>query len=190
MNETFVNLRRKNLHHQITMNKFLLTLFVISSLVLSCNFEDKTAETATLVDPKDSIFVVQQGPFHFSIKLPKDLVAVEMPLIAYRENTGELLISVGDQFQLILTQEIRDLLSQKEAIGTDPVFKSDITEEDSLGFIYHQKMNTGEHYSYHYMAMVRSTKMPYYARTAATTQFNLQNVEQMKRAINSIQPLR
>ena len=190
MSETFTGFGRKNLHHQITMNKFLLTLFVISSLVLSCKFEDKSNDNTAFVDPKDSIFIVQQGPYHFSIKLPKDLVLVELPIIAYKENTGELWISVGDQFQLILTQEIRDLLNQKENMSSDPVFKTDITEEDSLGFIYHQKMNSGEHYSYHYMAMVRNTKLPYYARTSATSQFNLQNVEMMKRAISSIQPLK
>jgi hypothetical protein len=172
------------------MNKFLLTLLVISSLVLSCNFEDKSVDNAAFVDPKDSIFIVQQGPFHFSIKLPKDLVLVELPIIAYKENTGELLISVGDQFQLVLTQEIRDLMGQKESMSTDPVFKTEITDEDSLGFIYHQKMNTGEHYSYHYMAMVKNTNLPYYAHTSATSQFNLQNVEIMKRAIGSIQPLK
>ena len=182
--------RRMNLHHQITMNKFLLTLFVISSLVLSCKFEDKSIDNVAFVDPKDSIFIVQQGPFHFSIKLPKDLVLAELPIIAYKENTGELLISVGDQFQLVLTQEIRDLIGQKKGMGADSVFKTDITVEDSLGFIYHQRMNTGEHYSYHYMAMVKSTNLPYYARTSGTNQFNLQNVERMKRAISSIQPLK
>ncbi len=190
MSETFKGFGRKNLHHQITMNKFLLTLFVISSLVLSCKFEDKSSDKTALVDTKDSIFIVQQGPFHFSVKLPKDLVLVEMPILAYKENTGELWISVGHQFQLILTQEIRDLHGQKESMSTDPVFKTDITEEDSIGFIYHQKMNSGEHYSYHYMAMVRNTKLPYYARTSPTCQFNLQNVEMMRRAISSIQPLK
>lgn len=190
MSETFRGLGRKNLHHHITMNKFLLTLFVFSSLVISCKFKDKPIDNATYVDTKDSIFIVQQGPFHFSIKLPKDLVLVEIPIIAYKENTGELLISVGDQFQLVLTQEIRDLIGQKEGMGADPVFKTDITDEDSLGFIYHQMMNTGEHYSYHYMAMVKSTNLPYYARTSGTNQFNLQNVTMMKRAISSIQPLK
>jgi hypothetical protein len=190
VSETFTCFGRKNLHHQITMNKFLLTLFVISSLVLSCKFEDKSSDKTALVDTKDSIFIVQQGPFHFSVKLPKDLVLVEMPILAYKENTGELWISVGHQFQLILTQEIRDLHGQKESMSTDPVFKTDITEEDSIGLIYHQKMKSGEHYSYHYMAMVRNTKLPYYARTSPTCQFNLQNVEMMRRAISSIQPLK
>ncbi|MFZ4785251.1 MAG: hypothetical protein ACOYLH_07210 [Flavobacteriales bacterium] len=171
------------------MKNYFFILAILLVGFAGCLVEPDVNETCE-PDPHDSIFVVQQGPFNFSIRLPKDLVIQHIPFFHYKENTGELIVIVGRSFEVVMTQEIRDLGQLKKKWESDAVLKTEIEEETANGIFMQQLLPDGAHQSYHYVAMVRNTQVPYYARTSKSGQFNRDEAILMRKAICSIQPLK
>ena len=137
----------------------------------------------------DSLFIVEKGPFQFAIRLPKDLLRDNLPMLIYKESTGKLVVSIGEGFLFEISQEIRDISELKKALETDAVLKSTFTDHSEDDLLYQVFLMDGSPVSWHYQCMIRSTEMPYFATTDQTKVFNLDQVKKMKQAIASIKPL-
>lgn len=142
-----------------------------------------------ILSENDSLFVVQKGPFHFSMSIPKELIAQAMPMIIYQESTGKLVISVGEKFAIEGSQEIKEIERVKSELLEDNILISKIEDITNSSILYSQSLPQGKVFSWHYKAMKREMEMPYFFESSAMQQFTLDDVKLMQRAIESISPL-
>lgn len=170
-------------------NLYILLIIAITG-VFACTDRTKLDnELEATVSATDSLFIVEKGPFHFAIRLPKDLLRDNLPMLIYKESTGKLMVSIGDGFLFEISQEIKDIASLKKALEDDVVLKSTITEHSGDELLYQLFLMDGSPVSWHYQCMIRNTVMPYFAATDQTKVFNLDQVKKMRQAIASIKPL-
>ncbi len=171
--------------------KNLNILFITVAIgVFACTNNTKLDnELEATSSATDSLFIVEKGPFHFAIRLPKDLLKDNLPMLIYKESTGKLMVSIGEGFLFEISQEIKDLATLKKSLEEDVVLKSTITEHSDDELLYQVFLMDGSPVSWHYQCMIRKTVMPYFASTDQTKVFNLDQVKKMRLAIASIKPL-
>lgn len=138
---------------------------------------------------EDSLFVVQKGPFHFSILIPKMLVQREIPIVLYQETTGKLIISAGDGFILEGSQEIKEVSDVKEKLMREDILVSTISEISKDHILYKQSLPYGKDYSWHCKFMTAETQLPYFFESSLTHQFTLDQVKVMLQSLKSISSL-
>lgn len=172
------------------MKNLYILLIAVAIGVFACTDQTKLDnELEASASAKDSLFIVEKGPFHFAIRLPKDLLRDNLPMLIYKESTGKLLVSIGEGFLIEISQEIKDIASIKKTLEEDMVLKSTITEHNADELLYQVFLMDGSPVSWHYQCMIRQTVMPYFATTDQTKVFNLDQVKKMRQSIASIKPL-
>ncbi|MEZ4799447.1 MAG: hypothetical protein R2809_06660 [Flavobacteriales bacterium] len=173
------------------MKKRLLIVLFAAAAFCSCSSEEdpNSNKNVRIISETDSLFVVQKGPFHFSMSIPKDLIAQSIPMIIYQESTGKLVISVGDKFFIEGSQEIKEIEKIKSELLDDNVLISKVEDITKSTLLYSQSLPHGKVFSWHYKAMKREMEMPYFFESSETHQFTLEDVRLMQKAIDSISPL-
>lgn len=173
------------------MKKLILLLTVVSVSIFACNnSEHSTGNNEIAFDSKsDSLFLVRQGPFNFSVLLPKKLIQSNLPMIIFKENTGELVVSLGTEFSFKVTQEIRSMRRIMDDLVSTDVFKNEIIESDSLFVLAHRKLSDGTHVSYYFSRMIKGTSANYFAQSDDLVTFNLEQIRMVQKAIQSIRAL-
>lgn len=172
--------------------KNLYILVLVGTLLMQACKNDNSAvqvrenqiETST-----DSLFLVRQGPFNFSLLLPKKDLEANLPMIVFKENSGELVVAVGTDFSFKVTQEIRTIEQIQNQLNTSEVFKNEILESNEHSVLSHRFLSDGSHVSYHYSQMIKGPKGVYYAESDPFISFNLEQIKKLQKAIQSIHPL-
>lgn len=170
-----------------------LIIIGILFLVVSFGCQDmKERETTSMLSGQyssDTLFLIQKGPFHFSLKVPKDLVKQELPFIQYLESTGKLTIKIGDGFMLLVSQEIKSISEIREKLMSDEILIASFEESSDNHLLYKQSLPFGKDYSWHCKYLVMETQLPYFIESSSTRQFTLDQVRVMLNSIQSISPL-
>ncbi len=172
--------------------KKLIILFAVAAIsVLACHHAGQTSENRDISfnSSSDSLFLVTQGPFNFSVLLPKKLIQSNLPMIVFKESTGELIVSLGTEFSFKVTQEIKTMKSiTSELVSTD-VFEYEIVESDSLFVLAHRRLTDGTHVSYYFSRMIKGPNSNYFAQSDDLVSFNLDQIKLVQKSIQSIHPL-
>jgi len=170
-----------------------LTLFLVCMIAAvvfnSCHSgevkENKPA--AAVLNPNDSLFMVNEGGYQFQIILPKDMMIASTPSIKMNEATGDLHIQCGEQFWIVATLEKTDIPAIKTAIGEDMLFTSKIVEETNNSILYQRMLPDGALYDYNFRSVQEIAGKSYSFRTSEEGEFSMESVNRMKQAIGSIQ---
>lgn len=168
---------------------FLLIGFVF--FAVSCDDIANKEKLVNAPGPDDSVFAVQQGPFHFSMKLPKRLVAENMPIILFKENTGDLVISLGENIHLKVSQQIKDLrVLANDLMTTDSeIYIIERVEQNGNEFVYKQVLPDNSFASYHYKAMISKTDLPYFIETDESRTYTKSEIDVIRMIAQSLAPL-
>jgi hypothetical protein len=101
-------------------NQSTLKLITLCSILLTgCVIPGARKERAALeLQSNDSLFVVDQGEFHFRIILPKDLMIANEPAVTLSNDDSKLHITCGSDFHLIAQRKAdkHNELPRKEGI--------------------------------------------------------------------------
>lgn len=171
----------------------LITYFVFALFLFSYGCKDALvhSEKQDVIDPNDSIFIVQKGPYHFSMRLPKNLVNSSLPIILFKEQTGELIVSLNERISFIVTQELLSLkqeVNRMEEQGED-IFKVEIVESKESSLLYKTYLPDNTPVSYQFKSVIDDTRLPYLMRTDATKKYNLEDVNVVAKIAQSVSPL-
>lgn len=159
------------------------------AMIQSCQNDTSNSTTASekiQLSENDSIFQVNEGGYKFSIILPKDLMINESPSIAMNGATGELHITLGDQFWIVATQEKGDINNFKSALADDMLFKHEVVEENAQSLLYKRVLPDGTEYDYSFKSCNEISGTPYVFRTSEEGEFTKDNVTRMRQAIGTI----
>lgn len=176
---------------RFTMKLITYIVFALPLLIYGCNDSSGHADKQGSIDPNDSIFIVQKGPFHFSMCLPKDLVGASLPIILFKEQTGELVVSLNERVSFVVTQELLSLkqeVSRLKEQGED-IFKVEIVESKETSLLYKTFLPDDTPVSYQFKSVIDYTSLPYLMRTDATKKYNLEDVKVVAKIAQSVSPL-
>lgn len=157
-----------------------------TSLFAACGDGANNAANQVQVSPNDSLFNVNEGPYRFGIYLPKDLMINDKPAVAVNSATGELHISIGTGFHLVVTQEQKELAQVEAELADDPLFTNKITERKENGFVYQQVLPTGEAYYFHYAQVGKVGETAYFVRSSPLGEYPMEAIQRMKMSASSI----
>lgn len=173
------------------MKRFYFLLIVFVLFIISCDDIANKEKLISAPGPDDSVYAVQQGPFHFSMKLPKKMVEESMPIILFKENTGDLVIAVGENIHIKVSQQIKDLrMISNDILMTDAEFYMiEKVEQNAEEFIYKQMLPDNSFSSYHYKAMISNTDLPYFVETDESRMYTKSDIDIIRTIAQSLAPL-
>ncbi len=171
------------------------TLIVLSSIIIlfvglnACQngqTAEKQSDTNQVLNPNDSLFIINEGGFSFGIVLPKDLMIANTPVVKFNGATGDMHIQCGDEFWIVASMENTDMNKIKSQLGDDILFTSKIIEETSNSLLYQRNLPDGSEYDYNYRSICQLGDKKYTFRTCEEGEFSLGSVNRMKSAISSV----
>jgi hypothetical protein len=169
------------------MKKGLVYTAIALALVGSgCQNQQAKENAKALVSANDSLFHVSEGPYRFSLYLPKDLLINNAAELKMNSATGELHIAIGDNFHLVVFQEQKDLAALEAELKEDPLFTNKIVEREEDALVYQQVLPTGEAYFYHYARIADVSGTPFVVRSWSLGEYPMDGIQRMKHAAKSI----
>jgi hypothetical protein len=176
-----------------TMKKCILFLSVAFIVFAACQQQavnHAANSTTRALGPNDSLFRIAEGPYHFSLCLPKDMMINNTPQVQLNSATGELNIQMGERFHLVIAARQQDLAQIESDLKTDDLFTNQIVESDHSSLMYQQVLPTGETYSYQFCKNVTTPDgTPYFVCTSPMGEFSMESVSRMKQVVNTISSL-
>lgn len=156
-------------------------------MLSACEQSSSNQSSASAADSSnDSLFMVTEGPFAFSILLPKDLMISDSTLLRFMPSTGEMVIQIGEGFRLLVREESSSLQQLLEESASSGVFTNQPVEQDDQVVIYQQFLPTGEAWYYQVAGVVRHESKAYSVRSDPMGEFTLFEARQMAEAIRGI----
>lgn len=164
-----------------------LCVILISILAVSCADQTPPLETtAHEGGPNDSLFHVAEGPFHFAIVLPKDMMIVNDSEIRLLPANGELCISIGPSFRLTAIEQVSDLKTLLESTSDEGIFTNKIVAEDERTILYQQFLPGGEEWFYQVIGTASLGEASYTFRSDPMGEYTLEDAQRMAAAIRSV----
>lgn len=154
--------------------------------IAGCRNATPTEQVQRTLGPNDSLFHINEGPFKFSICLPKDMMINHTPVVGMNSSTGELNIRLGDNFHLVFMPKSKDIDHVIASIATDDLFANKVVERDGKSILYQQVLPTGETYSYQYCGNVSPMGTDYFVQSSPLGEFSMESVRRMQQVVSSI----
>jgi hypothetical protein len=131
----------------------------------------------------DSLFVIDEGDFHFRIVLPKDIMINSEPIIKMAGNGQSLHITCGSTFHVVA--EITDIKTTKLPIG-EGIFHYDIIDNEDQSFVFKRILPDGNSYDYGLIQYSSIGENDYAFSSSTEGEFSLNDVLRMKGALASV----
>jgi len=164
-----------------------LCVILISVLAVSCTEQNHPLEvTVHEGGPNDSLFHVADGPFHFAILLPKDMMIVNDAEIRFVPAKGELGIGIGSSFRLMVIEHESDLKSLLDSAEDQSIFTNKIVAEDECTIVYQQILPGSEEWFYQVIGKATLGEASYTFRSDPMGEYTLEDARRMAAAIRSI----
>lgn len=166
-------------------NKSTLTLITLCSILLAGYvIPGARKERAALeLQSNDSLFVVDQGNFHFRIILPKDLMIANEPAVTLSNDESKLHITCGSDFHLIAQHKAdkHNALPRK-----DGIFQYEILDEEFDSSVFKRVLPDGEIYDYGIIQYTLVGNTHYLFQSDSEGEYDLQDALRMQSALASI----
>jgi hypothetical protein len=164
-----------------------LCVILISVLAVSCTDQTHPLEvTAREGGPNDSLFHVADGPFHFAIFLPKDMMIVNDAEIRFVPAKGELEIGITNSFRLTVIEQESDLKSLLDSTEDEGIFTNKVVDEDERTIVYQQILPGGKEWFYQVIGKATPGEASYTFRSDPMGEYTLEDARRMAAAIRSI----
>jgi len=166
-------------------NKSTLQLITLCSILFTgCVIPGVRQERASIeLQSNDSLFVVDQGDFHFRIILPKDLMIANEPSLTLSNEDSQLHITCGADFHLIAQRETdkHNALPNK-----DGIFHYEILDEEFDSSVFKRLLPDGKTYDYGIFQCTSVGNTNYLFQSDAEGEYDLQDALRMQSALASI----
>jgi len=134
----------------------------------------------------DSLFVIDEGDFHFQLVLPKDLMISNEPDIQISNDQTKLHIACGKDFQLVVTIPSAPEQANSFGSGQDGVFTHKIIDCEDESCVYKRMLPDGSPFDYGLYQLTTIGKTTYVFQSAPEGEFDLSSVMRMKLALASV----
>ena len=131
----------------------------------------------------DSLFVIDEGDFHFRIVLPKDIMINSEPIIELASNGQSLHITCGSTFHLVA--EMIDTQATRTPLGSG-IFHYDIIDNEDQSFVFKRILPDGNSYDYGLIQYSSIGENDYAFHSSTEGEFSLNDVLRMKGALASV----
>lgn len=171
----------------------LFTLAAAATITFSACQNSSTPPPATSevsptnISPNDSLFVVNEGGYHFAIALPKDLMINDAPRIEHQSGSGELHIKIGTDFWLVATEDQTNLDGMKSELGEDMLFTFKVVEEDKSSMVFQRFLPDGTEYDYSFRGISQVGDKHYVFKACDEGEFTKEEITKMKHSAVSVQ---
>ena len=161
------------------------SIAVITLLVLSgCIIPGARKERAEIeLQRNDSLFVIDEGDFHFRMVLPKDIMINSEPIIELANHGHSLHISCGPTFHLVA--EMIDNKATRTPLGSG-IFHYEIIDSEDQSYVFKRVLPDGTAYDYGLIQYSSIDDSEYAFSSATEGEFTLNDVLRMKGALASI----
>ena len=166
-------------------NKSTLTLITLCSILLAgCVIPGARKERAALeLESNDSLFVVDQGNFHFRIILPKDLMIANVPALTLSNDESKLHITCGSDFHIIAQRKADKL---NELPRKDGIFQYEILDEEFDSSVFKRLLPDGKTYDYGIFQCTSVGNTHYLFQSDSEGEYDLQDALRMQSALATI----
>lgn len=165
---------------------FPITLAML--LLTACIIPGARKERAELeLQANDSLFLIEEGPFHFRMVFPKDLLINNEPAFSLSENGEELSIRCGSNFSLSVRQGQNYLDMLQKFREHDLLFNYQVLDNEDGSIVYSRIFPEGKTFDYRLIQSLKIGNQNYTFFTAPEQEFNLNDVLRMKSALASVQ---
>jgi hypothetical protein len=171
---------------QTILKKSTLVAAIGLATLAACRQSTPVEQVERTLGPNDSLFHINEGPFKFSICLPKDMMINHTPQVGMNHNTGELNIQLGEHFHLVFMARSKNIDNVIAGIANDDLFANKVVEHDGKSILYQQVLPTGETYSYQYCGNVNPMGSEYFVQTSPVGEFSMESVRRMQQVVSSI----
>jgi len=168
------------------MNKTFHCILILSTLsfITGCIIPGARRERAEIeLQRNDSLFVVEEGDFHFRIVLPKDLMIAHRPSFRHNPSENTLTISCGPTFDIIA--EVSNMPIALPP-AQDGIFQIEVIDNEDQSVIYKRILPDGVVYDYGLIQQTEIDGMKYRFHTDTDAQYSLNEALRMKSALESI----
>lgn len=171
------------------MKKLILVAFCGITLWTACSEQPAVTVATRTAGPNDSLFRINEGPYKFSLFLPKDIMINHRPEVKMSDATGELHVRMGEHFHLVFHPKDQDLKQVVSDLATDDLFTNKVIEDNGVSLVYQQVLPTGETFGYHYCVNVQPAGAGYFVQTSPMGEFSIESISRMKQVVASISAL-
>ena len=165
--------------------KVLFFLAIIALIVFTgCIIPGISRERAEIeLQRNDSLFVIDEGDFHFHIVLPKDIMINSEPNVQLAENSHTLRISCGAAFQVMV--EINDSKTTQLPDG-EGIFQYAIIDNEDHSIVFKRILPDGNTYDYGLKQYTSMGENDYVFYSSPESEFTLNDVLRMRGALASV----
>ncbi len=168
-------------------NHFLFAALLGISLLTSCIIPSVRNERKELdLQRNDSLFVIDEGDFHFQLVLPKDLMITNEPAIHISHDQTTLHITCGEDFQVVVTMPSSAKSANTIGSGQDGVFTHKMIDCEDESCVYKRMLPDGSSFDYGLYQLTTIGKTTYVFQSAPEGEFDLSSVMRMKLALASV----
>jgi hypothetical protein len=168
------------------MKNFTLIALGCALALASCQQQAEVKQEEIMLSTNDSLFKVNEGPYDFSICLPKDMLINNDAQVQLNDATGDLNISIGENFHLVITNKQMDLASGHADLNGDGLFTNKVIEKDQTTVLYEQILPTGETFSYQFCKNINGRDKAFSVQSSPVGEFTLEAINRMKQVASTI----
>lgn len=168
------------------MKNFTLIAVGCALAMASCQQQPEVNQPEIVLSANDSLFRVNEGPYNFNICLPKDMLINNDAEVRVNDATGDLNITIGENFHLVVTNRHQDLGSTHADMNGDGLFTNKVIEQDQTSVLYEQVLPTGETFSYQFCKNINGTNQAYSVQSSPVGEFTLEAINRMKQVASTI----
>ena len=161
---------------------FLLSTMLV--FITGCIIPGARRERAELeLQRNDSLFVIDEGDFHFRITLPKDIMINNEPSFHHNEKENKLIIKCGPTFHLIadVSKAPLDINPTHEGI-----FRLEVIDNEDQSVLFRRILPNGVVHDYGIIQQTEIEGMQYCFRSDPNAEYSLKDVLRMRSALASI----
>lgn len=173
----------------------IVLLFFVWSCGSETQNEEKSSSTEVthesvveVDDPEWDDIAVLSGGFKFSLKVPSKSIANSKSLITYHEDNGELELSVGEMYNLIIIEDDFQMQSMKDEIMNHPFYKAEMIVENDSSLVYRFYTEGGSKEAWHIYAERSVAGSNLLIRSNSEMEFNEYETRKMLESALSIIP--
>jgi hypothetical protein len=168
------------------MKKFTFIAVGCALALASCQQQAEVKQDEIVLSANDSLFKVNEGPYNFSICLPKDMLINHDAHVQLNDATGDLNITIGENFHLVMTTKQMDLASTHADMNGDGLFTNKVIEKDQTTVLYEQILPTGETFSYQFCKNINGKNQAFSVQSSPVGEFTLEAINRMKQVASTI----
>jgi len=133
----------------------------------------------------DSLFIVHEGEFQFSIVMPKDLLIANHTIIEMGSN-NELNIRCGSDFNIVAELELPNHSGVLTCPKNDHLFNYQVLDNEDQSIVFKRVLHTGSTHDYRLVQSLHNGNRAFTFQSSNDTEFNLSAVLRMKSALASV----